>query len=351
MNIDITFRNIGKDAHASTRAFLEQLVERHLQPHVAAFNTDHLKLHVTVEHLKNSYSVTCRLHLPPRKVLVSHAKGDHLRTVFQEAIEELSRQSERHRAHISGREQWKRKSRRQRLRKMKEKISGSARQPAQAETTLAELMPRLTSYVRHELTYLRANGDLLQDYPSVTDICDEAFVSLQSRWNELQHTQEALYQLLLKAVHEILEKEVAQSHLQNETVSLDAEVEPDAMDQAEAMVEEESGEFFQPDETLHIEDLIPDTRLDTPEQQMEAEALDTCYQLLGNLPIQWRRAFILVYREHIDPADVARQIMDIDEEGLLTMLDYAQAFMLAHFHETGLDSYNPSYLLGLMNKR
>ena len=38
MNIDITFLNISKEAHASTRAYLEQLVERHMQPDITTFN-------------------------------------------------------------------------------------------------------------------------------------------------------------------------------------------------------------------------------------------------------------------------------------------------------------------------
>lgn len=91
MNIDITFRDSNKESHASTREFLEQLVDRHLRPHVTAFNPNHLKLHVTVEQRKNTYHVTCRLHLPPRKVLVARASGEHLRTVFQQVLEELSR--------------------------------------------------------------------------------------------------------------------------------------------------------------------------------------------------------------------------------------------------------------------
>lgn len=186
----------------------------------------------------------------------------------------------------------------------------------------------------------------MDDYPAVSDIRDEVIILMESNWNELDPTEDGLYQAMLNAVHKILEKEVAYTQQQTDTVSLETEAPTDAMDQAEAAAGEEAGEFFQPDEVLHIEDLIPDTDMETPEQLAETEALDTCYQLLGDLPTQWRRAMILVYREQINPAAVATHIMGLTEEELETILAYAQAFMQAHLREAGRGDFSPSLLLG-----
>lgn len=336
MKTTITFRNIIKESHASTREYVEQLVEKHLRPHVASFSPSQLHLHATIAHRKKAYTVSIRLHLPPKKVLVAKASNEHLKPALQKAIEELGRQAERHRAHISGQEQWKRKQRRQRIRNLKSMIA-SANLPEQTEVTLAALLPRLESYIRHELTYLRANGDLPENYPTVTDIRDEVFLQLQSQWDKLEHTEEALYQAMLKAVSEILDAEVRQTRVKEKMVSLESAVEPDATEQAEAMVEEEINEFYQPDEVLHVEDLVPDSEIETPEQVAEDETVDACYQLLGNLPTQWRRIVTLVHREHMTPQDVAENILRLDLQTVQNILDNAENFIQAHLQERGLE--------------
>ena len=55
---------------------------------------------------------------------------------------------------------------------------------------------------------------------------------------------------LLKHLFAVLDHEVANSRQFGEFVSLDAPVEADAQDVAEAMVEEEVFEFYQPDDTV-----------------------------------------------------------------------------------------------------
>lgn len=63
------------------------------------------------------------------------------------------------------------------------------------------------------------------------------------------------YTGLLKHLFAVLDNEVASSRQFGEFVSLDAPVEPDAQDVAEAMVEEEIFEFYQHDDTLKLADI------------------------------------------------------------------------------------------------
>ncbi len=272
MKIDITYRNINKESHESTRSVIEQNTDRHLTPKLAAFNVGHLEMHVTVEHTSNDdYCVTYRLHLPPKKILVAKECNHDLRTSIQEVTSELTRQVKRHRAHVSGKQNWKRKGRNKRIEALFEEIQQL--QPMverqHVEKTIAPLQPRLEQFIRHELTYLRSNGDLLPDYPSLADIRDEAVVRLHIDWHQLDGTDESLYKKLLKETTHILSQEIEQMRISANQVSLDDKVPPDAMDQAESMVGEESEEFYQPDEVLHIQDLIPDTHAVKPEISAE----------------------------------------------------------------------------------
>ncbi len=336
MKMNITYRNMREEEHTATRNFLEQLITRHLNPHIESFNPGLRQLHATLEQRKHLYHVSLRLHLPPRKLLVAQAEKDGLRGAIQQAVADLVRQAKRHHARISGREAWKRKRRRERIRKIKAARAPEATPTASHEVMLARLLPRLESYIRHELTYLRANGDLLDDYPTVNDIRDEAFLHLKNEADTHGADEDKLYRMLLKHAVQVLHEEVEKTREHANTVSLESRAAETPTEQAEEMVEEEINEFYQPDEVLHIEDLIPDTHVVTPEQQAEAELLDSSYNLLGSFPILWRRVVILVHREGLTPEDVAQDILRADAETIRKILEHAEAFIQAHLEAKGI---------------
>ena len=339
MKIELTQRNISRDAWESTHRYIRQLAERHLQPHVAAFKTSELRLHVTVEHEKTDYRVAMRLHLPPRKMLVAHASDENIRSALQKAIEELSRQAERHHAHISGRERWKRKQRRRKLRELEARIGKMAAPVDAAEASLAELLPRLESWLRHEMTYLRANGDLLEDYPTLGEVRDEVFLAVKSRWDELEHTEEAVYCAMLQAAGEALAREVANNHSREDELSLEESPPKDAETQAEEMVGEERQEFYQPDEVLHIEDLTPTPESSGQDLTEEERAVSLAYQLMGWMPIRWRQIITLRYRESLTPEQIAQQVFRTDVADIEQTLDRAGQFLVEHLRQEGLESH------------
>jgi len=338
MKISSTFRNITKASQASARESLQGLVKRHLQPALEEFNPGQLRLHATLERRKQDYRVTLRLHLPPRKLLVAQTADELLTSALRRAVDELARQAEKHQAHVSGQAQWRRKGRRQRLKALKARLGvPTGSQPAlPSETSLASLLPRLEPYIRQELTYLRATGDLPEDYPTLGDLRDEMFIRIEACWDEIDHDERTIHQTALKTIHAILEEEVARAREGEAALSMESRVPEDAEQQAEEMVGEEINEFYQPDQELLVEDLIPDSDIETPEQAAEAQAVDVCYELLGQLPTGWRRALTLVYRERIPQEEVASGILDMEQAELQRTLQLAEAFIHAHLGERGL---------------
>ncbi len=337
MKIDITYRNLNKESHESTRSTIEHYTERHLSPKLSTFNVGHLEIHVTVEHTsKDDYCVTYRLHLPPKKILVAKECNDDLRTSIQEVTAELTRQVKRHKAHVSGKQNWKRKGRDKRIEALYQDIQQLtpivARQ--HVDETIAPLQPRLEQFIRHELTYLRNNGDLLSDYPSLADVRDEAVARLHIDWHQLDGSDEVLYKKLLKETTHILSQEVEQMLISKNQISLDDTIKPDAMDQAEAMVGEEDEEFYQPDEVLHIQDLIPDTHALNPEVSAEGYH-DHFYKYLAGLPIQWRRTILLVHKERMAVDDIAEHILFISVKEVKRILTLADLYMYERLREAG----------------
>lgn len=53
-------------------------------------------------------------------------------------------------------------------------------------------------------------------------------------------------------------------------------------------------DFYQPDEDLRVEDIVPDIEVPTPEQIAETRELQRLLRtLLGQMPEEWRRALVL----------------------------------------------------------
>ncbi|MGV6817864.1 MAG: HPF/RaiA family ribosome-associated protein [Thiotrichales bacterium] len=336
MKINYTYRNFREASHEATVRFVEEQVNKHLEPKLSHFNPDLLRLHLTLEQFKYQYRVTARLQVPPKKVIVTHAEDEHLPPAIEKVLDQLSRRLEKHQAQVSGREQWKRKSRRQEIRKLKQDVGAAAVETVpDYETRLKQLMSRLQAYIKHELTYLRLNGELPGDYPTVTDIADEAYLKVLKE-APVEADDERLYQMLLKAVSRILNRELTASEQEKNTVSVEGSIEKDALDQSEEMVEEEIQEFYQPDEVLHLEDLIPDRQAETPEEETIQEATEQVYRLLADLPYLWRQVVTLVYREGIEPEVVADAILDIGVDQVNDILRYAESFLHAHLTHQGL---------------
>lgn len=349
MKLDVTLRNLDKKNYKSIKKKITYLMEQHLSPHLAHFNDGIIRLHATVEHEKNDYKVQYHLHLPPRKILVAKDASENLNNALEEALKELARQTQKHTAKISGRESWKRKQRRKRFKLFKADVEALPKEIQQeTEQSIVPLLPKLDRYIRQELAYLQANGDLPSNNPSLEDVRDEALLKVKFNWEELEETDDVLYQQLIKAVHEILTEEIIQSQLHADDISLDAELPKDAQDQAEETVGEEMFEFYQPFEHLHIEDIVPDKNSELPEALLEKNAQEVSYQTMANLPTDWRRILLLAYRENMPIDSIAQTIMPMALSDAKQLLNYAEKFMLASLNEKGLGEINQSLLKQLL---
>lgn len=341
MKFDISYRNLPKGQHPPVRAAIEKYAERHLSPTLEAFAGKELRLRATLEKRKLDYRATFRMQLPGRKTIVAQTTNENLDQAIHEAFLELARQAQRHRARISHESAWRRKARRERLVQRQAPDLSDTRQ--QVEISLGALLPRLETWIRHELAYLRASGLLAGDYPTVADVRDEMYVRIQTNWDTLDHDENSLYQAAMKTIHEILEAEQKRTADAERMVSLEQAVPEDAMEQAEDMVEEEVNEFYQPDEELHVEDLIADTEIPAPDAGVEPEAVDACYELMGALPTQWRRVVLLTRQEEV-PVDTAADILALSEERVKEILTVAELYLTERLEERGFSTADLSVL-------
>ncbi|NPY83309.1 hypothetical protein DZ965_034085 [Pseudomonas aeruginosa] len=173
-------------------------------------------------------------------------------------------------------------------------------------------------------------------------------------WQSVPGEKEA-YTGLLKHLFAVLDNEVASSRQFGEFVSLDAPVEPDAQDVAEAMVEEEVFEFYQPDDTLRLADIIADSQHPDAATIAEQEELVDrssefafAFDLLKDMPRLWRRIFLLIRVDGLDASSVSEILLiPSKEDTVQRWLMQAEAFIAAHLEEAGVSKDGNDWLQGV----
>ena len=174
-------------------------------------------------------------------------------------------------------------------------------------------------------------------YPATQDILDEVIAGVISDWKP-GLDDNAVYIRLLQEMNEVLSGEVAASHVYGDIVSLEAPAPKNPMEHAESMVGEEFYEFYQPDELLKIEDLVFDEKsLMFLEKGQDDQKISYLLRLIKELPIKWRRAFILNELENIPLKELAG-LMDVNIENLKECIDCTKNFLNSRLADAGFES-------------
>jgi RNA polymerase sigma factor (sigma-70 family) len=336
MQIRITFKNIEAVSHPTIEQRLRGLLEERLQPTLDKhFPSAAIRLFAIVEksrHHQHLYRVALRLHLPPRKIVVAREDDYDLEAAERGAVAELERQVRRHLSRIRHEDAWKRKARRAELHRLKGALAAAPLPTRRGFLeTVRPLLPRLENVVRRELAYLRATGDLAPDYPTVSDVIDETLVRAQ----RAAAGDRDPFRALLKHMIDVLAEEVARYRSSEEAASLEG---LPAADQLAETGEDWRLEYWQPDEVLRIEDLVPaQEESGDPEAALERDELRRfLLQALRQLPMRWRRAVTLTQMESLPVEDVA-ELLGTDPETINTWLDHADAYLRARLEEAGLE--------------
>lgn len=246
MQIQYSYRAIDKEFHEPWQRALGNVIEHALKPLLDKHTKDSARLQIVLDRdkIKRQFLASGYMHLPGKKIVSVTASHNELTPLAQMLAQSLFRQAKKHFDRLHAQDQIKRKARRERLRELKVRIAARPASAAhEAEVTRMPLLSKLEAVARRELAYLRAVGDLPRDYPTLRDVVDEAIVRAKVEWQSVPGEKEA-YTGLLKHLFAVLDNEVASSRQFGESVSLDAPVEPDAQDVAEAWWKRKSSNFI-----------------------------------------------------------------------------------------------------------
>ena len=236
--------------------------------------------------------------------------------------------------HLRHEDAWRRKERRVGLRQLKTALTEeSDAEMASFSDLVRPLLASLQRFVQRELSDLQARGELDPGEPSVDEIVDEALAraceqsaTRPRKLNSLQW----LYQITLS----VLADEV--SRRQDEAgrcISLEGRLPIELREPRDD--EEILFAYWQPDEVLRLEDVMPAADMTPEEAVSERELRELLATLLSELPAPWRRAVVLCRLEGL-PVGAAAQVAGVTEQELEKGLAHADAFLRARLGELRL---------------
>jgi len=323
MKHNIEFKNM--EPNKTVQDLIEYLISK-LERKTRNVSPEVVFLRVLVE--KNAartlYPVSLTIQLPG-KTLATKEEQHELVDSLRGAFAEIERQLEKYKSSLRGEHLWKPREKRREIRELK--INPVPHEERTRETFFSLVTPhldRLSHFVRHVIRYSEAMGDIARGELTAEDIVDGAIVRAYRDFRKGRSIPDVRSWLIRAAIDE-LDREVRRSELERElTVSVETDIPETPPTQEVSTLGEEILDFYQPDEDLKVEDIVPDLEVPTPEQILETKELQTCVrEALMGLPRQWRRALLRTYVEGKSKGESAR------------ILEHARSYLRQKLLEAG----------------
>jgi RNA polymerase sigma factor (sigma-70 family) len=319
---------------------LRQLIDariRHIERKIQGFPPDEVFLRVLVEwnpaNKLGNVSITLDM---PGKILAAKEESRQLNAAVRDAFAEIGRQLENHKATLRGEHFWKRLARREELRR--KKIEGLPSEQRDFQSFFEVVRPhlnKLEEYIRHALALATARGDLIQDEMSEEDLMDATLLRAYREFKK-DPARGEIGNWLIRLATEELAAEVERSIRERElTRSIEEDVPEIPPAQEVSTLGEDILYFYQPDEDLKLEDLVPDLELPTPEETARTRELQECVRkALKTIPAEWRRVLVLQLMQGLSSAETARTLKKPQAE-IEDILDQARQYMRRNLIELG----------------
>jgi RNA polymerase sigma factor (sigma-70 family) len=282
------------------------------------------------------YSVSMILELPG-KTLVTKEEGRELSKCLRQAFVKIERQLDAYKAALRREHLWKRPAMRERL--CRSKIAAT---PVEQQnrgvffSAVIRNLARLYEWVRHQLAYLEAVGDLAKGELTAEEVVDTVILRAYGDFVRAPDARD-LASWLVQLASEQLRIEIDRLKSEREqTVRIEENVPETPPHEAVSTIGEEILEFYQPDEDLKLEDIFPDEEISTPEEFVAAkeDLLERVNAALAGMPREWRLTLRLRYAVGLAGAELA-EALDRPEPEIERNLEYARQHLRQSLVEAG----------------
>jgi RNA polymerase sigma factor (sigma-70 family) len=209
---------------------------------------------------------------------------------------------------------------------------------------LSRHMDGLYRYAQHLLRYYQALGDLPAGQIDVDDVADTAVLGAYRELGKegtREGTDPDLRRRLMRIARRYVQNEVGKMIARSElTISKEEEVPETPPEEEVSLQGEEIFDFFEPEEHLKIEDVVPDLDVPTPEQAAETAEWQQCVNsALAGMPAEWRQSLVLRFGRGLKGAALAQALGKPESETSL-VLERARAYLRQRLVESGC-SFTP----------
>lgn len=323
------YRNCDPAEKKQLTALIEQLVLS-IQKQLPHFPADTVLFRgmLTKHPSRKLYRFTATLSLP-RRLLSAQEEGHNAEEVLRLAFMEIERQLQKYKELLRNEPLWRRVAKRKQIRQQV-KLENIAEEERDRELYLLLIqqhLKKLYNFVRRELAYFQATGDLLPGELTPQEIVDAVVLRGYREFTQRPPTLE-VDRWLLKLVLEELSSEIKRLKAERDKIMyLEETIPEEVFEEGGVPLDDEIYEFYQPDEKLHLEDILPDPNIPTPEQVAESRDLQRYInQTLAQLPRVWRTIFVLHYGEELSIPEVA-SVTGLHEDEVQRNLEYAREFL------------------------
>jgi ribosomal subunit interface protein len=305
----------GFEADEQITKLIDRLFSK-LEKIVSTFSPEVVYLRLFVEHnsVRTLYEVSITLDLPG-KILAAKEEQHDLKASIRAAFEEIGRQLKKYKASLR-REHWKRPARREEIRRLETQAASSEENKREVFFSLiTPHLNRLNHFVRHLLSYSEAMGDLVPGDLAPQDVIDGALVRAYREFAKGRTIPDVKTWLIRHAIDQ-LDAEVTRLTAERAgTVHIEEDVPETPPTQEVSTLGEEILDFYQPDEDLKLEDLVPDIEALTPEEEAERKELRSLVRkALLEMPTEWRRTLLLHDLKGRSRAEVAKETGKAESE-------------------------------------
>lgn len=310
MNVKIQSRNVRVTQN------LNNLVERQatkIRKLLPTFRSHDLDIHVHLEQFstRRQFHTALVLNLPQKAIHVDTVEDEVSPSVLR-AFNELRRRVKRFKSQLS-----------------REKIRNRSAAPAAVPAgeasvdlgdAVGESLEKIENYIRREI-YHRA---VLQGIPpgmlEPHDLVDEVFVQVNSK-QPARPEHLTLEQWMFQVARRVLSERLQEAR--------DSSRQPHVEEprQEAEQWEDEPLNFYQPDESLKLEDLLSDTSAATPEEYLaEEETEERLQKAIAELPDEVREVFVLYALEEFNSDEVA-MMLGTNKEAVLEAVNQARQLL------------------------
>jgi ribosomal subunit interface protein len=265
----------------------------------------------------------------PQRTLAAKEESHDIEAAVRGAFEEIEKQLEAYKSRMRNEHWWKRVERRRALKRGEVEPASTGRvEDPQWFFALAEPhLPTLREVAGHVLRYSEARGDLPQSDLELDDVVDAALARAYGEFVKERLPENIRSRLVRFALDEV-KAAVKRAKIDREgAVHIEEDVPETPPTEQVSTLGDEILDFYQPDEDLKVEDVVPDIEVPPPDEVAEADELRRCVRdALRQLPQDTRRALTLRYIVGLRDKELANSLRKPEAE-VQRLLDSARTHL------------------------